>query len=152
MARGKFEYWLTEDGLILLEGWSRDGLTDEQLAEKIGINRATLYDWKKKYSNISDALKRGKEIVDIQVENALLKRAIGYDYTEQKIEKSDKETKIIQTIKHIPGDTTAQIFWLKNRRPDKWRDKPMVDADREALEKLDTLLGDFKDAVKRETD
>ena len=152
MARGKFEYWLTEDGLILLEGWSRDGLTDEQLAEKIGINRATLYDWKKKYSNISDALKRGKEIVDIQVENALLKRAIGYDYTEQKIEKSDKETKIIQTIKHSPGDTTAQIFWLKNRRPDKWRDKPMVDADREALEKLDTLLGDFKDAVKRETD
>ena len=59
MARGKFGYWLTEDGLTLLEGWARDGLTDEQIAEKIGINRATLYDWKKKYPNISNALKKG---------------------------------------------------------------------------------------------
>lgn len=125
MARGKFEYWLTKDGLTLLEGWARDGLTDEQLAKKMGINRATLYDWKKKYPDISDALKKGKEIVDIQVENALLKRAFGYDYQEEKIEKSDKDgVKIVQTLKHIPPDITAQIFWLKNRRPDKWRDKP----------------------------
>lgn len=129
MARGKFEYWLTEDGLTLLEGWARDGLTDEQLAQKMDINPSTLYDWKKKYSKISEALKKGKEIVDIQVENALLKRALGYDYQEEKIEKSDKDgVKIVQTLKHIPPDTTAQIFWLKNRRPDKWRDKPAIAA------------------------
>lgn len=151
MARGKFEYWRTVDGLTLLEGWARDGLTDEQIAEKVGINRATLYDWKKKYSDISDALKKGKEIVDIQVENALLKRALGYEYDEQRIEKSDKDgTKIIQTVKHVPGDVTAQIYWLKNRRPDKWRDKPVVDADREVMEKMDALLKEFNDAVKRE--
>lgn len=125
VARGKFEYWLTEDGLTLLEGWARDGLTDEQLAGKMGINPATLYDWKKKYPKISEALKKGKEVVDIQVENALLKRALGYDFQEEKIERSDKDgLKVVQTVKHIPPDTTAQIFWLKNRRPDRWRDKP----------------------------
>lgn len=102
MARGKFEYWLTEDGLTLLEGWARDGFTDEQLAEKMSIGIRTLYDWKIRYPQISQVLKKGKEIVDFEVENALLKSA-------------------------IDGNTTAQIFWLKNRRPDKWRDKPVED-------------------------
>lgn len=125
MARGKYEYWLTEDGLILLEGWARDGLTDEQLAEKMGIGARTLYDWKLKYPQISQALKKGKEVVDIQVENALLKRALGYEFQEERVERSSKDgVKVVQTIKHIPGDTTAQIFWLKNRRPDRYRDKP----------------------------
>lgn len=151
MARGKFEYWLTDDGLTLLEGWARDGLVDEQIAHNMGIAPGTLYDWKKKFSEISEALKKGKEIVDIQVENALLKRALGYEYDEQRIEKSDKDgTKIIQTVKHVPGDVTAQIYWLKNRKPDKWRDKPVIDADREVMEKMDTLLKEFNDAVKRE--
>ncbi|MGH2183092.1 helix-turn-helix domain-containing protein, partial [Enterococcus faecalis] len=68
--------------LIKIEGWARDGLTDEQIAQNIGIKRPTLYDWKNKYSDISDALKRGKEVVDRQVENALLKSATGYEYTE----------------------------------------------------------------------
>ena len=125
MARGKFEYWRTEDGLTLLEGWARDGLTDEQLAEKIGIASSTLYDWKNKYSEISESLKKGKEIVDIQVENALLKRALGYSYTEVMTEESTDGRKRRETVKFIPPDTTAQIFWLKNRRPDKWRDKPL---------------------------
>lgn len=124
MAKGKFQQWLEPEGLTLLEGWARDGLTDEQIADNMGISRSTLSAWKIKYSDISDALKKGKEIVDYQVENALLKRALGYDYQETRVEKSDKETKVIQTLKHVPADTAAQIFWLKNRRPNKWRDKP----------------------------
>ena len=99
MAKGKYEYWLTPEGLLKLEGWARDGLTDEQIAKNIGITATTLYEWKNRFPEISDALKKGKEVVDYQVENALLNKALG-------------------------GDTTAQIFWLKNRRPDKWRDKP----------------------------
>lgn len=80
MAKGKYQDWLTKDGLLILEGWARDGLTDEQLAQNMGIAAGTLYDWKKKYPEISEALKRGKEVVDVQVENALLKRAMGYHY------------------------------------------------------------------------
>lgn len=83
MANGKYQYYLTEEGLLKLEGWARDGLTDEQIAEeKIGINRTTLYAWKNKYPDISDALKQGKEVIDRKVENALLKRALGYEYNE----------------------------------------------------------------------
>ena len=78
MAKGKYEYWLTPEGLLKLEGWARDGLTDEQIAENAGINPATLYVWKKKYPEISENLKRGQEVVDRQVENALQKRALGY--------------------------------------------------------------------------
>lgn len=126
MAKGKYQQWLEPEGLTLLEGWARDGLTDEMLAKKMRIGVRTLYEWKEKYPQISQALKKGKEIVDIQVENALLKRALGYEYTEEKVEISEKDgKKVVQTVKHVAPDTTAQIFWLKNRRPEKWRDKPI---------------------------
>jgi transcriptional regulator with XRE-family HTH domain len=134
MAKGKYEKWITEEGLVLLEGWARDGLTDEQIAHNVGVSRSTLNDWKKKYPDISDALKKGKEVVDLQVENALLKRALGYEYEEitqesQWNEKINKYELIItkSVKKRQAPDTTAQIFWLKNRRPDKWRDKQDIE-------------------------
>lgn len=130
MAKGKYQRWLEPDGLLLLEGWARDGLTDEQLAQKMEISPSTLYEWKAKYPEISEALKKGKEIVDIQVENALLKRALGYEYMEERVEISEKDgRKVIQTVKQVIPDTAAQIFWLKNRRPDAWRDKPQEKAE-----------------------
>lgn len=148
MSKGKYQLWLEPDGLTLLEGWARDGLTDEQIAEKIGCGVRTLYDWKNRFPQISQALKKGKEIVDIQVENALLKRALGYDYKEQRIEKSDKDgTRIVQTIRHVPADTTAQIFWLKNRRPDKWRDKPEMPGDSDGLKRAKELLEGISSAI-----
>lgn len=126
MAKGKYQEWLEPEGLLKIEGWARDGLTDEQIADNIGISRSTLNSWKDKYSDISDTLKRGKEVVDRQVENALLKRALGYEYTETTREyipelEEMKTTK--KVTKQVAPDTTAQIFWLKNRKPDKWRDK-----------------------------
>lgn len=124
MAKGKYQRWLEPDGLTKLEGWARDGLTEEQIAANCGVNVKTLWDWKSKFDPICNAIKKGKEVVDYEVENALLKRALGYEYQEERVEHSDKDGyKVIQTIKHVPGDTTAQIFWLKNRRPDKWRDR-----------------------------
>ena len=88
------------------------------------------YDWKERVPPISQALKKGKEIVDIQVENALLKRALGYEYMEERVEISEKDgRKVIQTTKTALPDTTALIFWLKNRRPDAWRDKPQEKAE-----------------------
>lgn len=235
MARNKYEDWITPDGLTKIEGWARDGLINEQIAHNMGISRETLNQWCKRFPAISDALKRNKEVVDIEVENALLKRALGYQYDEVTKERlvdsgqkkrhggeselTEKEwefavkyfdhrccycgvsvpnltkdhivplkqggklnrenvvpccgscnsskkdndlidwyqkqeffdelklvkihdyirlvkelgeslnetlgelvvTKIV--TKEVVPDTTAQIFWLKNRRPDKWRDK-----------------------------
>lgn len=127
MAKGKYQQWLEPDNLLLLQAWARDGFTDEQIATKIGISKQTFYDWKKKYPDFSDSLKKGKEIVDIQVENALLKRALGYEYVEYSEECSEDGIKKKKTVKHVIPDTTAQIFWLKNRRPDLWRDKRDVE-------------------------
>ena len=129
MAKGKYECWLTEDGLLKLEGWARDGLTDEQIAGNMGITRETLRVWKNSYSVISVTLKRGKDVVDRKVENALLKRALGYSYTETTRERcEDGEMKVTKRIeKEVVPDTTAQIFWLKNRKPEIWRDKQNIE-------------------------
>lgn len=128
MAKGKYEYWLTPEGLLKLEGWARDGLTDEQIAENAGINPATLYVWKKKYPEISESLKRGKEVVDRQVENALLKRALGYEYEEVK-EKFEGNVMTERTVtkKEVVPDVTAQIFWLKNRKREAWADRQNIE-------------------------
>jgi len=246
MARkGKYHEWLTPEGLIKLEGWARDGLSDEQIAHNIGITKTTLYDWKKRYPDFSAALKRGKEVVDREVENALYKRAVGFEYEEIVYErisdtgeakrhdgvqeltqkewemcqayfdyrccycgstgeitkdhlkplkmggkmnivnivpacrscnsskkdrqwqewytkssnfnqaryekivkytpfaskmvdllKSDVDGELVvtkKTRKFVVPDTTAQIFWLKNRKPEDWRDKRQIDADVKAL-------------------
>lgn len=137
MAVLKAEEWLEPEKLLLLEAWARDGLFDEHIAKNMGVSEATLYNYKKKYPEIKEALKRGKEVVDIEVENALFKKALGYNVTVQKaIKVKDKiydengkkisETERIEYADeevHVPADTTAQIFWLKNRRKQQWRDK-----------------------------
>ena len=123
MAKGKYQEWLEPEGLLKIEGWARDGLTDEQIAENMGVS-STLNCWKEKYSDISDTLKRGKEVVDRQVENALLKRALGYRYDEITME-NGIETK--RVTKEVMPDTTAQIFGSKTEKPEEWRDKKDVD-------------------------
>ena len=115
-----------KDKLPVIQGWARDGLVDEQIASNMGISTSTLYDWKKKYLEFSEALKKGKEVVDREVENALLKRALGYQYTEVKTEYLDDGVKVTKTVKEVIPDTTAQIFWLKNRKPEQWRDKQEI--------------------------
>lgn len=132
-CRGKYEYWLTHEGLIKIEGWARDGLNNEQIAHNMGITDKTLYEWQNKYTDICEALKKGKEVVDREVENALHRRAMGYEYDEITSEPvEDKETGeitmgVTKTVrKHMAPDVTAQIFWLKNRKPQDWRDKKDV--------------------------
>ncbi|MCD8090351.1 MAG: helix-turn-helix domain-containing protein [Clostridiales bacterium] len=120
MAKGKYQKWLTEEGLILLEGWARDGLSDEEIAKKMGVSRSTLNEWKNKYSDISDTLKKGKEVADYEIENALFKKAKGYRIREEKL---DRFGNVVELEREIPPDVAAIIFWLKNKRPDKWRDR-----------------------------
>ena len=144
MALGKINEWLEKDKLILLEGWARDGLTDEQIAKNIGINRTTLYDWKKKETNIADALKKGKEIIDFEVENALLKKALGYTITlnKQKVTKDGDVVDITEEV-HVPPDTTAQIFWLKNRKKEQWREKVEVVKTDEDLQNINKNISNI---------
>lgn len=128
IAKGKYQEWLTPEGLTVLEGLARDGLTDELICKKIGIGARTFYEWMERFPQMAQAIKKGKAPVDIQVENALLKRALGYDYEETITEVEElaggRQKKHIRKVtKHMPADTTAQIFWLKNRKPERWRDK-----------------------------
>ena len=142
MAKGKYQEWLEPEGLLKIEGWARDGLTDEQIAEKMGIGYSTLQTWKTKYQDIQDSLKKGKEVVDRQVENALLQRALGYEYTETTREYIPElgEMHVTKKVtKQVAPDTTAQIFWLKNRKPQEWRDKQ---------ERIDNTMED-NDMVKQ---
>ena len=121
----KIDEWLEQDKLILLEGWARDGLTYEQIAHNMGIGLTTLKEWRQKDATISSTLKRGREVVDYEVENALLKSA-------------------------LEGNTTAQIFWLKNRKKQQWRDKFEYSNDNGELNKLDELLKEIKkDATEK---
>lgn len=155
--------WHSKEQLEKIQGWARDGLTDDQIATNIGCSRSTLNEWKKRYSDISDALKKGKEVVDVEVENALLKKAMGtttktiqYKMVKvddvvlkakrsrymnvYKLDHPDKTQEeiliaaalavptyeripITETIQEIPPDTSAIIFWLKNRLPEKYRDQ-----------------------------
>ena len=111
------------DKAILLRGWARDGLTDIDIARNhIRISYTTFKEWKKAYPAFSAILKGGREVADYAVENALYKAAIS-------------------------GNVTAMIFWLKNRKPEHWRDKPTYDADAAVYEKLDSLLAGVKDAT-----
>ena len=130
MAGGKYQEWLTGEGLLKSEGWARDGLSDKQIAHNIGVNEATLNRWKSAHAPILQALKRGKEVIDREVENALLKRALGYSYNEVTQEPDEQGDLTITKIvtKQVAPDTTAQIFWLRNRKGLVWSNKDQVDA------------------------
>lgn len=109
MAKGLYKEWLEKDKLILLQGWKRSGLTDEQIAHNMGINVRTLGKWKAKYGQIRQALKTGKQEINFIVENALLKKALA-------------------------GNTTAMIFFLKNNWCDKYNDSTLSKEERKGVD------------------
>ena len=111
MAKTTYKDWEAEEKILLLQGWARNGLTNEQIASNMDIVVSTLWEWRKKSPKISNALKIGKDEADIQVENALYKAA-------------------------LEGNTTAMIFWLKNRRCKEWRDKIQQEITTESAVKL----------------
>lgn len=149
MAKGKYEYWITPEGLLKIEGWARDGLVDKQIAANIGVSERTFTDWKSRHSAISSVLKKGKEVVDRQVENALLKRALGYEYEEVK-EKFECGVLTERTVtkKEVIPDTTAQIFWLKNRKRESWTDKQSIELSKPVDESIKEMEDYFEQLKK----
>jgi hypothetical protein len=99
------------------------GLTDAELATFFEVSEVTLNAWKTKHPEFLKSLKVGKEEADTRVERSLYHRAIGYSHPEDKIFNDSGEPMIVPTTKHYPPDTTAAIFWLKNRKTAEWRDK-----------------------------
>lgn len=109
-----------------IQGWAMSGLTDEQIAMNLDIGTSTLHEYKKKYPEFLDSIKKGKDIADAQVVNALFKTATGFSYYE---ETTNAVGDVVSVQKYAKPNTTAQIFWLKNRQSDKWRDKTEVKAE-----------------------
>lgn len=159
----KYSEWIKPDGLLRIEGWAREGLTLSQIAHNIGVADSTFRRWRDEHEAISAAIKRGNAPVDFEVENALLKSALGHTKTirkpiKVKIEKQkvgegkivEEHIEYVEEEIYIPPQVVAQIFWLKNRKPDKWRDKQVAEADTTALDKLDEVLREnLKNAAKQ---
>ena len=125
MAKGQYKKWLENDNLILLQGWKRNGLTDEQIANNIGVTPRTLENWKKKYVQIFRALKVGKEQANFAVEGKLFQRAMS-------------------------GNTTAMIFWLKNNWRDKYNDSELSPEERKlAVARMKKLEAETKNVQLR---
>ncbi len=120
----KIDEWLEKDKLILLEGWARDGLTYEQIANNMGIGLTTLKEWRQKEPTIQSTLKKGREVVDFEVENALLKNALS-------------------------GNVTAQIFWLKNRKKNEWRERVELPIDSKEISNVEKLLSKIEDEANK---
>lgn len=124
------------------------GATDKELAEFFSVSEQTLNKWKKDYPEFLESLKKGKSIADANVASRLYNRAIGYDCKATKFAASEgKITDSKEYIEHYPPDTTAAIFWLKNRQPEKWRDKKEVDANVSLSDELESLSDDELQAI-----
>jgi len=137
MAKSKWPQ--VQEKLILVEKWCRDGLTEEQICKNLGIGKSTMNEYKQQYPDFKNSLKKGREIAITEIENALFKRALGYEYEEIKTSIriiDGKETKYTEkTRKHLPPDVGACAILLKNKDRGNWSDNPMkLEIERELLE------------------
>ena len=124
------------------------GATDKELSEFFSVSEQTLNKWKKDYPEFLESLKKGKNIADANVASRLYNSAIGYNCKATKFATSNgKITDSKEFIEHYPPDTTAAIFWLKNRQPEKWRDKKEVDANVNLGDELESLTDEQLQAI-----
>lgn len=123
----------TEEMCIKAEELASEGLIDVEIAKQLGIGKTTYYEYQLKFPEFAEAIKKGKSVVDDKVESVLLKRALGYSYKEKKVivemdkDGNQKPAKIETVDKEVIPSDTALIFWLQNRRPDRWRDMRKFD-------------------------
>ena len=119
----------------LARTYAEQGATDREVAEMFSVSERTLHRWKHAHPELADALAVGKEIADQRVEQSLYRRAIGYSHDAVKIfmPAGASEPVIVPFTEHVPPDTTAAIFWLKNRKPHDWRDKAELKIEGDSL-------------------
>lgn len=116
----RYEDWVCNENLVLLQGWAMEGLSNEQIAHNMGMSITTLYKWQAEHKEFADALKKGKEVTDFMMENALFRNGMN-------------------------GNVAAQIFWLKNRKPDKWKDHQDIAIEHSNDESIKAWIDALKD-------
>lgn len=122
------------------------GATDKQLADFFSVTEQTVNNWKNDHPEFFESLKEGKQLADAKVAESLYNRARGYEHTEDKVFNDNGTPMVVPTIKHYPPDSTACIFWLKNRDPEKWRDKTHLDHNINETPKLEISVNSKEDA------
>ena len=136
MAKGKYEKWITEDGLLLLKGWAREGLTDEEIArDRMHISPSTFYDWMRRFSEISEAIKKGREPVNVILEDTAIERATEWKTVKEitrelKFDRATGRTELVVTKeveKKVPRDSTVLLFLIKNLMKDEYGDKQQLE-------------------------
>lgn len=132
-------FWLSDQGINLMANWRSNGVTVKDMVEKyLGVSLTTYHNWLKESDDMREALNRSKEVADSAVENALFKRACGYDWWEETHELLEGELRLVRKIKrHVSPDTKAIMQWLFSRLPNKWR------AQQEPLENTE-----YKDTIR----
>lgn len=140
----KYEEWITPEGLAQITKWAENGLIGKQISHNMGIAYGTLCEWQNKFPELSDAIKIGRRVKDFEVENSLLQRATGYQYEEDVYERTEDGELVVvkRTLKSQAPDVAAQIFWLKNRQPELWRDKVEVQNEHSGTIKVE--MGDME--------
>lgn len=116
-------FWLSEEGLMLIKGWRRNGVTIKEIAtQNIGVSMTAFWGWYHKSEDLRKACADGKDVANYTVEDALYRRAVGYDYEERVYELVEGEVQLTKIFsKHLPPDTKAIMQWLFNRKPEVWR-------------------------------
>ena len=135
MEKGKYSKWLEKDSLLLLKSWARDGLTNDEIARKMEINPATFYRWKNSYCEICEAIKKGREPVNVILEDTAFERATKWktvkEVTRERLYNNQTKQYELTTTKevekNVPPDSTLLIFLMKSRMPDKYGDRQKVE-------------------------
>lgn len=148
MAKGKYHKWLGDDGREQLINWAAHGCTDTEIAQNIGISRNTYYKWIAAYSDIDDAIKKGREMCAKNIENMFFRKAMGMcqeQTTTKEVEQRMVDGELVtvhkvvkETTKNLAPDTGALIFYLKNKLG--YRDNPPDDSDAALLSKVSEIL------------
>ena len=155
MAAGRkpmWDEWISEDGLLVIKGWARDGLTNQDIAKNIGVSHTTFCDWENRFPEIVEALKKGRRPIIVAVEDTFLeKKLTGYFVDEEIVEVTEHPNKTKTTHRKkmkrwIPPDTTAMIFYLKCKKGRLYNDRAAMLADNENNNgKLDELIEAVKE-------
>lgn len=135
------DFYMSEDGLLLVRQWRREGIAVDEIAQKyIGIGTSTMLRWRQASDQFNNALRVSQDENNAQVEESLLRRALGYDYDEDTWELVEGEMRKVKTIrKHVSPDVKACLSWLFSRRPDRWR---------ATQDPIDEAAGDMEKAKK----